>query len=135
METYKIYYEKATGYLCDRFPKNLEHDGSTPCIEVGKDDYERTFDVDYGKFWAVKGGSLQIVDDTETQATDEYMEYVKGNEVATLKAYLTETDYVISKLNELRLEDESEYETERARYSDILTRRKEARARINELEG
>lgn len=45
------------------------------------------------------------------------------------------TDYVISKLNELKLEDETTYQNERINYQDVLTKRKEARTKINELEG
>lgn len=69
-------------------------------------------------------------------------EYLKREEEQTnystimdLKRYLLDTDYVVSKLNELKLEDEAEYEAEKAKYADILKKRKEARAKINELEG
>ena len=60
---------------------------------------------------------------------------VEANEIATLKRYLSDTDYVISKLNELKLEDEAEYEAEKIKYADILKKRKEARVKINELQG
>lgn len=55
-------------------------------------------------------------------------------ETLRLKNYLTSTDYVISKLNELKLEDDSEYEKTKAEYAEVLAKRKGARARINELE-
>ena len=51
-----------------------------------------------------------------------------------LKNYLASTDYVISKLNELKLEDDEEYEKTKADYAEVLVKRKEARAKINELE-
>lgn len=59
----------------------------------------------------------------------------KKSTIIELKQYLTDTDYVITKLNELKLEDEDEYETEKAKYADILAKRKECRSKINELEG
>lgn len=54
-------------------------------------------------------------------------------EIAELKAYLASTDYVVAKLNELKLDDEAEYEKARTEYADVLARRKQSRARINEL--
>ena len=48
--------------------------------------------------------------------------------------YLNSTDYVISKLNELKLEDEDEYETEKAKYTEVLAKRKECRKTISELQ-
>ena len=58
----------------------------------------------------------------------------KYNEIMNLKNYLASTDYVISKLNELKLEDDEEYEKAKADYAEVLVKRKEARAKINELE-
>ena len=60
--------------------------------------------------------------------------YENEQEVQSLKEYLMKTDYVISKLNELKLEDETTYQNERIKYQDVLTKRKEARARINALQ-
>lgn len=54
-------------------------------------------------------------------------------EIMLLKSYLDSTDYVIAKLNELKLEDEAEYEKAKAEYADVLVRRKQSRKRINEL--
>lgn len=54
-------------------------------------------------------------------------------EIVELKSYLASTDYVIAKLNELKLEDEAEYEKAKAEYADVLIRRKQSRIRINEL--
>ena len=65
--------------------------------------------------------------------TEDSKRVMRHNELVTYQTYLSETDYVISKLNELKLEDEDEYETEKANYADVLTKRKEARKKINEL--
>lgn len=60
---------------------------------------------------------------------------LRDDEIRSLKSYLSETDYVISKLNELKLEDdEEEYEKTKSEYAEVLAKRKEARKRINELE-
>lgn len=135
MEKIKIYYDKETGYLCNRYPKDIEVKKDTPFIEVSEEEANKTYAVEYGKFWAVKDGVLQKVDDLEVINTDEYKSLMKNGEIASLKTYLSETDYVITKLNEAKIEDEELFNSLKTEYSDILAKRKEARARINELEG
>ena len=131
----KIYYDKKTGYLCNRYPKDIEKTDNSPFIEVEDDIEIQTYCVDYGKAWKVVNGSLVIGDDIETQETQEYKDFVKRNEINEYKNYLAQTDYVISKLNEAKLEDETLFNSLKEEYVEILTKRKEARAKINELEG
>ena len=61
-------------------------------------------------------------------------DFIKRNEINEYKQYLAQTDYVISKLNEAKIEDETLFESLKVKYADILNKRKEARAKINELE-
>ena len=61
--------------------------------------------------------------------------FENNQEIATLKSYLDSTDYVIAKLNELKLEDEVEFEKAKEEYKEVLAKRKEARERINKLGG
>lgn len=65
---------------------------------------------------------------------DEKNKVDKANQIASCKNYLSSTDYVITKLNELKLEDEAEFEKAKIEYKDILVKRKEAREKINQLE-
>lgn len=65
---------------------------------------------------------------------DEKNKVDKANQISSCKDYLSSTDYVIAKLNELKLEDETEFEKAKIEYKDILAKRKEARAKINQLE-
>ena len=134
MEKIKIYYDKETGYLCNRYPKDIEVKKDTPFIEIDEEEANKTYSVQYGKFWAVKNGELCIVDDLEVINSQEYKDMLKENEIDSLKQYLSETDYVITKLNEAKIEDEELFNSLKAEYSDILAKRKEARAKINELE-
>lgn len=135
MEKIKIYYDKETGYLCNRYPKDIEVKKDTPFIEIDEEEANKTYSVQYGKFWAVKNGELCIVDDVEVINSQEYKNMLKENEIDSLKQYLTETDYVITKLNEAKIEDEELFNSLKTEYSDILAKRKEARAKINELQG
>lgn len=130
----KIYYDKETGYLCNRYPKDIEKTDTSLFIEVEDKDYEETFVHPYGLFWAVRDGALKLVDDVETQATEEYKTMVRNNEITELQQYLTDTDYIIIKLNEAKLEDDAEFDTMKAQYSEQLTKRKKARSKINELQ-
>ena len=134
MEKIKIYYDKKTGYLCNRYPKDIEKTDDSPFIEVEKDIEEQTYAVEYGKFWKVVDGSLVIGDDIETQATQEYKDLVRNSEINEYRQYLNDTDYVITKLNEAKIEDEELFNSLKEKYAEILTKRKEARAKINELE-
>lgn len=134
MEKVKIYYDKETGYLCNRYPKDIEVKKDTPFIEVDEEEADKTYCVEYGKFWAVKNGELCIVDDLEVINSDEYKNILKEQEIILLKQYLSDTDYVITKLNEAKIEDEELFNSLKTEYSDILVKRKEARAKINELE-
>ena len=61
--------------------------------------------------------------------------FESNQEIETLKSYLDSTDYVIAKLNELKLEDEVEFEKAKEEYKEVLAKRKEARERINKLGG
>ena len=130
----KIYYDKETGYLCNRYPKDIAKTDTSVFIEVEDKDYEETFVHPYGLFWAVRDGALKLVDDVETQATEEYKTMVRNNEITELQQYLTDTDYIIIKLNEAKLEDDAEFEAMKAQYSEQLTKRKKARSKINELQ-
>lgn len=66
---------------------------------------------------------------------DEKSKVDKADQIASCKNYLSSTDYVISKLNELKLEDDGEFEKAKEEYKEVLTKRKEARSRINKLDG
>ena len=130
----RIYYDKETGYLCNRYPKDIEKTDDSPFIEVEDELEDQTYCAEYGKAWKVVNGSLVIADDIETQETQEYKDFIKRNEINEYKQYLAQTDYVISKLNEAKIEDETLFESLKVKYADILNKRKEARAKINELE-
>ena len=130
----KVYYDKKTGYLCNRYPKDIEKTDDSPFIEVEDDIEEQTYAVEYGKFWKVVDGSLVIGDDVETQETQEYKDLVRSNEINEYQQYLNDTDYVITKLNEAKIEDEDLFNSLKEKYAEILIKRKEARAKINELE-
>ena len=130
----KVYYDKKTGYLCNRYPKDIEKTDDSPFIEVEDEIEEQTYAVEFGKFWKVVDGSLVIGDDIETQATQEYKDLVRYNEINEYQQYLNDTDYVITKLNEAKIEDEELFNSLKEKYAEILIKRKEARAKINELE-
>lgn len=127
----KIHYDKNTGDVIQT--ENLWTD-DTPTIEATDEELDSTYVCEWGTKWVVRDGRLELVEDTEITSTTEYKRYVIEKGMSASRSYLSDTDYVISKLNELKLEDEDEYETAKAEYSEVLAKRKEARKRINELE-
>lgn len=129
----KIYYNKDTGIVCERYPKDLIVDDDCLELEVTDAEYEETLQCDYGKVWAVKNDILTKIDDEDVINTDEYRRLSLSAELNQYQTYLDTTDYIITKLNELKLEDDDSYETEKANYQDILSKRKEARTKINIL--
>ena len=130
----KIFFDKSTMAVSGRYPHFYPANDSD-FLDVDDETYEKTFSCEYGKIWIVKDGKPVLVDDVEVQNSDEYKKYVKNNQICEYRAYLDSTDYVISKLNELKLEDDGEFEKAKLEYKDVLAKRKEARNKINELEG
>lgn len=132
----KIFFKKSkNNAICYRYPNDYTPDSVDDFIEVESNEQsQNTMFSPYGKIWIVQDGKPVLVDDAEVQNSDEYKAFVRKNIEAGYKSYLSSTDYVISKLNELKLEDEEEYEKAKEEYKEVLAKRKEARAKINELE-
>lgn len=129
----KIYYNK-NGDVCNRYPNNYPIDDENRYIEVSEEDEEKTLGAPFGMKWHIDNGTLVLVDDQEMKNSEEYKQMMKENQLAELKQYLADTDYVITKLNEAKLEDEEEFNSLKLQYANILKKRKETRAKINELE-
>ena len=105
-----------------------------PFIELTFEEWERELATcSYGFKKAYRDGKIIEVVDEEVQASEEYQKNIKEIEVSELKNYLTETDYIITKLNEAKIEDDALFEELKTKYADELQKRKEARERINEL--
>lgn len=129
----KLYYDKDTGFVSERYPHNYKKDESV-FVEVEDDLYNKTFSVDTGYIWKVENGVPVIVEDPDENSQKELKRMNLNNQLCDFQQYLTDTDYIITKLNEAKLEDDTEFETMKAQYSEQLTKRKEARSKINELQ-
>lgn len=128
----KLYYDENTGFLCGRAPKCISITPTTPYILVDEKEVDKTYACQTGTFWGVKDGKLQLLDDKNSE---EYISLQKANHIAELHAYLSDTDYVISKLQESKLTDtDKEYQKMLDSYKDVLKKRKETRNELNLLE-
>ena len=78
--------------------------------------------------------SKKISTEALCRLAEEYQKSIKETEVSELKNYLSATDYIITKLNEAKIEDDALFEELKIKYADELQKRKEARERIKELE-
>ena len=106
-----------------------------PFIELTFEEWEKNLSIcKYGFKKAYINNEIVEVEDKELQASEEYQKNIKGTEVSELKNYLSETDYIITKLNEAKIEDDALFEELKTKYADELQKRKEARERIKELE-
>lgn len=130
----KIYYQKSTSYVCYRYPFDYHPESEDDYIEVEQEEAEKTLVAEIGWIWKVVDGKLSYEEDFEYQKTDAYKKEDLEGRIFQAECYLKQTDYVVAKLNELKLEDEEEYEKAKEQYSDVLTARKGARKEINELQ-
>lgn len=136
-----IYYRKKDGYLCDRYPLDIfskdlsdEEKGSYTCLN--EEEYGQTFSVEYGYTWGVIDNKLQVIPNAELQATDEYQRYISNCKYGTALRYLSDTDFIVAKINEAATvnDDLEEVAALKAQYAEQIAKRKEYRKLINELE-
>ena len=131
----KFYYEENTGVIEVTPFYDEEKEKKLPYIELTYEEWERELATcSYGFRKAYRDGKIIEVADEEVQASEEYQKIIKKTEVYELKNYLSETDYIITKLNEAKIEDDALFEELKTKYADVITKRKEARERINTLE-
>ena len=130
----KFYYDENTGVIEVTPFYDEEKEKNLPYIELTYEEWERELSTcSYGFKKAYRDGKIIEVADEEVQASEEYQKNIKEIEVSELKNYLAETDYIITKLNETKIEDDALFEELKTKYADELQKRKEARERINEL--
>ena len=135
MEKKKFYIDEegvieVTPFFDKQVNKNQEY------IELTFEEWQEKLSTStYGFKKVYKGGEIIEVEDENIRNSEEYKEIQKLIEIQKCKDYLSSTDYVISKLNESKIEDEKEYLTLKEKYQETLNKRVEARKRINELGG
>ena len=135
MEKKKFYYNPTTYEIERRAFYDEVEDKDLPFIELTFEEWEEKLSsLSYGYKKVYLNGEIQEVLDEKVINTIEYKNIQKEWEIKKLKRYLNDTDYVITKLNEAKIGDEELFNSLKTKYADILTKRKEARARINELE-
>ena len=135
MEKKKFYYNPTTYEIERRAFYDEVEDKDLPFIELTFEEWEEKLSsLSYGYKKVYLNGEIQEVLDEKVINTIEYKNIQKEWEIKKLKRYLNDTDYVITKLNEAKIEDDELFNSLKTEYSDILAKRKEARARINELE-
>ena len=135
MEKKKFYYNPTTYEIERRAFYDEVEDKDLPFIELTFEEWEEKLSsLSYGYKKVYLNGEIHEVLDEKVINTIEYKNTQKEWEIKKLKRYLSDTDYVITKLNEAKIEDENLFNSLKTEYSDILAKRKEARVRINELE-
>ena len=135
MEKKKFYYNPTTYEIERRAFYDEVEDKDLPFIELTFEEWqEKLSSLSYGYKKVYLNGEIREVLDEKVINTIEYKNTQKEWETKKLKRYLTDTDYIITKLNEAKIEDEELFNSLKIEYNEVLTKRKEARIRINELE-
>ena len=135
MEKKKFYIDEegvieVTPFFDKQVKKNQEY------IELTFEEWQEKLSTStYGFKKVYKGGEIIEVEDENIRNSEEYKEIQKLIEIQCCKDYLASTDYVISKLNESKIESEEGYQNLKEKYQETLVKRAEARKRINELGG
>ena len=105
----------------------------TGCVLISESDQvglDPSYLIDNPITVANEKGLLQyaVIDGEVVHKPQEYsIEQLNKKEIATLKKYLSDTDYIYPKCLELGLDVDIEY-------ADVVSKRKSARTRIQELE-
>ena len=135
MEKKKFYYNPTTYEIERRAFYDEVEDKDLPFIELTFEEWEEKLSsLSYGYKKVYLNGEIQEVLDENVINTIEYKNIQKEWEIKKLKRYLNDTDYIITKLNEAKIEDDELFNSLKEQYAEILIKRKEARNRINELE-
>ena len=131
----KFYYDEKTGVIDTTPFYDEQEEKNLPYIELTYEEWERDLSTcSYGFKKAYRDGKIIEVADEEVQASEEYQKNIKEIEVSELKNYLSATDYIITKLNEAKIEDDALFEELKTKSADVIAKRKEARERIKTLE-
>lgn len=133
-EKRKFYYNPNTNEIERRPFYDDYEEKDLPYIELTFEEWEEKLSsLEYGYKKVYLNGEIQEVLDELVINTEEYKNAQKEWEIKKLKRYLNDTDYVITKLNEAKIEDDEEFNNLKIEYAEVLTKRKEARVRINKL--
>ena len=112
------------------YQRPLTKEDENLVVEISKEDFD---ELNNGRRkWVEENGSYSLIpyDDSE-----DIEKYKASFEILELKKYLSDTDYVIIKIQEALIDNDEELANQlKVEYSDIITQRKQYRARINELE-
>ena len=134
----KFYYDENTRRVINHCYYDEDTESKKkglPSFELAIKEWSETLAcIPFAKAYFYRDGKLLLEDDEEVMATNEYKMQIANEQIEKYQQYLTDTDYIITKLNEARLEDDTEFEAMKAQYSEQLTKRKEARSKINELQ-
>ncbi|MDY5929860.1 MAG: hypothetical protein SPJ27_07490 [Candidatus Onthovivens sp.] len=135
MEKKKFYYNPTTYEIERRAFYDEIEDKDLPFIELTFEEWEEKLSsLSYGYKKVYLNGEIQEVLDEKVINTIEYKNTQKEWEIKKLKRYLNDTDYIITKLNEAKIEGDELFDSLKEQYVEVLIKRKEARNRINELE-
>lgn len=130
----KFHYDPTTGKITNHPFYDDDSEVESPFIELSYETWRQKLKVcQYGKMFVYQNGEILMTDDLEFQKTTEYKKTMLNGEIEYEKSLLQATDYIIPKIQEASILGD-DVEALKTQYATQLEQRKNARARINELE-
>ena len=132
----KIYYNEK-GWVCERYPYDIPIEDENRFIEVPDEKYYKTLSTQDYYAWRVVNGKL-VNEEYDALTAEQVQEKSKSlilSEIEEHKQYLSDTDYVVTKLTEAQAIGDDEWLVDlRAEYATVLDERKRRREIINQLQ-
>lgn len=131
----KLYYKAKNGYVCQRYPYDLPIEEGDPYIELEEEEFEFSKGVDSTTIPIIKNGVLTSIEYKRYTNSLEHQKFLIECKIKRFKRVLSDTDYIISKLQEISLiGTDEELIKMKESYATQIEERKNAREQINLLE-
>ena len=132
-DTSKFYYDSSTGIIEGHCFYDTPIEQNKPFFMITLADWCNKLQC--GRLNYVKAYiNNEIVEIPDPTKTTEIRKAEIEDQIAENEKYLNSTDYIIIKLQELQVEEDSTFTTIKAQYTTELQTRKDKRAEINTLQ-
>jgi hypothetical protein len=132
-QTAKFYYDATTGVIENHCFLDAPLEQDKPYIILTYNEWCQKMQVGKQYYFKVYKNN-EIIEEPDPTKTKEIRISQINNQIYEDQDYLSKTDYIITKLNELQLVDDESFIAEKAKYATDLQARKDKRMEINALQ-
>lgn len=134
----KFYYDGKSKEIFNHCFYNEDNEHlDYPFIDLSFEEWNKSlqcYPTDKLPFYNEESKIIEFKNNDFYTSSSLFKQHQLENQMQELKSYLTETDYIITKINEAMIEDEKLANSLKEKYAIELNTRKEYRKQINELE-